>query len=188
MVVTDLSRRRLMAAGGGILLAGALPTGVPVSVWGRAHIGAGWHRYERAEEFYRGVSAGHYRDTRDLLYQAGIVAQLGVGAYLLDLGASDDWCRERIGLFVDRGLAIANEAGLDHRQPDMVRLAQLLSPYGQWRAPFPFELPKIEVIDAERVSATLEDLLETVRQRLTCKDSHQVRTALSTEVANLTRP
>lgn len=187
MVVTDLSRRRLMAAGGGILLAGALPTGVSMSALGRARIGAGWHRYERAEEFYRGVSAGHYRDTRDLLYQAGIVAQLGVGAYLLELGVTDDWCRKRIGLFVDKGLAIANEAGLDHRHPDMDRLAQLLSPYGQWRDPFPSELPKIGEIDVERVSATLEDLLETVRRRLAGKDSPQMRIAQFAEVANLTR-
>src|SRR3546814_1913041 len=54
----------------------------------------------------------------DLLYQAGIVAQLGIGAYLLDLGASDDWCRQRIGLFVDKALAIANEAGLYHRRSE----------------------------------------------------------------------
>ena len=62
-----------------------------------------------------------------VLAVAGIVAQLGIGAYLLDLGASDDWCRQRIGLFVDKALAIANGAGLNHRHPAMLELAGTLS-------------------------------------------------------------
>src|SRR3546814_20326739 len=94
----------------------------------------------------------------DLLYQAGIVAQLGIGAYLLDLGASDDWCRQRIGLFVDKALAIANEAGLYHRDPAMLELAGLLSPYGPWRGPFAAALPAIATINTSRVSAALEGL------------------------------
>lgn len=166
IVTTSLSRRGLVRAGGGLLLTGILPIDDNVSDWGRALQGRGADRFERAEEFYRGVAAGLYRDPRDLLYQAGIVAQLGIGAYLLELGASDDWCRQRIGLFVDKGLAIANQAGLDHRQLDMVQLAQLLSPYGQWRGPFATDLPTIGTIDPLRVSATLEELLDVVRRRL----------------------
>jgi hypothetical protein len=166
IVTTSLSRRGLVCAGGGLLLTGILPIGDNVSDWGHALQGRGADRFERAEEFYRGLSAGLYRDPRDRLYQAGIVAQLGIGAYLLELGASDDWCRQRIGLFIDKGLAIANQAGLNHRQPDMVHLAQLLSPYGKWRGPFAADLPTIGAIDPLRVSATLDDLLEAVRRRL----------------------
>jgi hypothetical protein len=166
IVTTSLSRRGLVRAGGGLLLTGILPINDNVSDWGRALQGRGADRFERAEEFYRGLAAGLYRDPRDLLYQAGIVAQLGIGAYLLELGASDDWCRQRIGLFVDKGLAIANQAGLDHRQGDMVQLARLLSPYGQWRGPFAADLPTIGAIDPLRVSATLEELLDVVRRRL----------------------
>lgn len=166
IVTTSLSRRGLVRSGGGLLLTGILPIDDNVSDCGRALQGRGADRFERAREFYRGVAAGHYRDPRDLLYQAGIVAQLGIGAYLLELGASDDWCRQRIGLFVDKALAIANEAGLNHRQPDMLELAGLLSPYGQWRGPFATDPPKINAIDARRVSAALEDLLGTVRRRL----------------------
>src|SRR3546814_12716200 len=90
----------------------------------------------------------------DFLYGGGVVARLGIGAYLLDLGASDDWCRQRIGLFVDKALAIANEAGLYHRDPAMLELAGLLSPYGQWRGPFAADLPAIETLNTSRVSAT----------------------------------
>ena len=166
IVTTSLSRRGLVCAGGGLLLTGILPIGDNVSDWGHALQGRGADRFERAEEFYRGLSAGLYRDPRDRLYQAGIVAQLGIGAYLLELGASDDWCRQRIGLFIDKGLAIANQAGLNHRQPDMAQLARLLSPYGQWRAPYAADLPAIGAIDSLRVSATLADLLEAVRHQL----------------------
>jgi len=166
IVTTSLSRRGLVRAGGGLLLTGIMPIDDSVSDWARALPGCGADRFERAEEFYRGLAAGLYRDPRDLLYQAGIVAQLGIGAYLLELGASDDWCRQRIGLFVDKALAIANQTGLNHLQPDMAELAQLLSPYGQWRGPFGTDLPSIEAIDPLRVSATLEDLLVTVRRRL----------------------
>lgn len=166
IVTTSLSRRSLVRAGGGLLLTGILPVDDNMSDWGRALQGRGGHRFERAQEFYRGIAAGLYRDPCDLLYQAGIVAQLGIGAYLLDLGASDDWCRQRIGLFVDKALAVANEAGLSHHQPDMARLAQLLSPYGQWRDPFSAGRPVLGAIDPLRVSATLADLLEAVRGRL----------------------
>ena len=166
IVTTSLSRRGLVRAGGGLLLTGIMPIDDSVSDWARALPGCGADRFERAEEFYRGLAAGLYRDPRDLLYQAGIVAQLGIGAYLLELGASDDWCRQRIGLFVDKALAIANQTGLNHLQPDMAELAQLLSPYGQWRGPFAADLPAIETINTSRVSATLDGLLGTVRRRL----------------------
>jgi len=48
----------------------------------------------------------------------------------------------------------------------MVQLARLLSPYGQWRGPYAADLPEIGAIDSPRVSATLADLLETVRRQL----------------------
>src|SRR3546814_15821197 len=99
IVTTSLSRRGLVRAGGGLLLTGILPIDDSVSDGGRGLQGRGADRFERAEEFYRGVAAGLYRHPHDLLYQAGIVAQLGIGAYLLDLGASDDWRSEgrRVG-------------------------------------------------------------------------------------------
>lgn len=166
MVVTDLSRRRLMASGGGILLAGVLPIGVHMRDWGRGHVGAGAHRYERAEEFFRGLAAGLYRDPRDILYQAGIVAQLGITAFLLERGVSDDWCRQQLGLHVDRALAIANRLGLDHRRPEMLALAGHLSPYGVWRQPGAAELPKTVPLDPRAVSAALRNLLVSVRPTL----------------------
>lgn len=166
IVTTSLSRRGFVRSGGGLLLTAILPIDDNVSDGARRLQGRGADRFERAEEFYRSVAAGLYRDPRDLLYQAGIVAQLGIGAYLFELGASDDWCRQRIGLFVDKALAIANEAGLNHRHPAMLELAGLLSPYGQWRGPFAADRSAIETIDASRVSATLNGLLGTVRRRL----------------------
>src|SRR3546814_17768697 len=78
IVTTSLSRRGLVCAGGGLLLTGILPIGDNVSDWGHALQGRGADRFERAEEFYRGVAAGLYRHPHDLLYQAGIVAQLGI--------------------------------------------------------------------------------------------------------------
>ena len=166
MVVTDLSRRRLMASGGGILLAGVLPIGVHMRDWGRGHAGAGAHRYERAEEFFRGLSAGLYRHPRDLLYQAGIVAQLGITAFLLERGASDEWCRQHVGLYVDKGLAIANGWGLDHRHPEMLALARHLSPYGVWRQPGAADLPEFVLPDPREISAVLSGLLASVRRTL----------------------
>src|SRR3546814_20993479 len=70
IVTTSLSRRGLVCAGGGLLLTGILPIGDNVSDWGHALQGRGADRFERAEEFYRGLSAGLYRDPRDRLYQA----------------------------------------------------------------------------------------------------------------------
>lgn len=166
IVTTDLSRRRLMGAGGGLLLTGIMPV-INVHDWGWSPTGRGADRLDRAEEFFRGMSAGVYRDQRDLLYQAGIVSQLSIGAYLLELGASDDWCRRSIGLFVDKGLSIANDAGLDHRSPDMTKLARLLSPYGQWRAPFVTDLPDLGGIACGELTKTVAELLDAVRRRMT---------------------
>lgn len=171
MVVTDLSRRRLMAAGGGILLTGALPIGVHMSDRGVGHAGAGAHRYERAQEFFQGLAAGLYRHPHDLLYQAGIVAQLGITAFLLERGAPDEWCRQHIGLYVDKGLAIANGWGLDHRRPEMLALARLLSPYGLWRQPGAVDLPEPVLLDPREVSAALGDLLASVRPTLLLADN-----------------
>ena len=166
MVVTDLSRRHLMAAGGGILLAGALPMGVNMTKWERDSLGAGVHRYKRAEEFFSGLSSGPYRDRRDLLYRAGIVAQLGITAFLLERGATDEWCRQHVGLHVDKALAIANSWDLNHRHPDMLVLANHLSPYGVWRQPGAADLPRAVVRDPQDVSETLSKLLASVHRAL----------------------
>lgn len=166
MVVTDLSRRHLMVAGGGILLAGALPIGGHMRERGRGNAGAGLHRYERAEEFFRGLATGPYRDPRDFLYQAGIIAQLGITAYLLERGASDEGCRRNLGLYIDKALAIANGWGLDHRRPAMFALASHLSPYGVWRQPGAANLPRVVGLDPQDVSETLSKLLASVRPAL----------------------
>ena len=105
IVTTSLSRRGLVRAGGGLLLTGILPIDDNVSDWGRSLQGRGADRFERAQEFYQGVAAGLYRDPRDLLYQAGIVAQL-LGA--VPFGAAK--------ISVDRDAALAGMADRIERE------------------------------------------------------------------------
>lgn len=92
-------------------------------------------RYHNAERFFRSIEEGLIHDCFDLLYQTGIVLQLGISAHLLDIGFNDDWCRCHIGLRIAKSLAYANVTGFDYRDPHTDLLAAILTPYGRWRHP-----------------------------------------------------
>ena len=89
-------------------------------------------RYHNAEGFFAGIEAGFPFRRKDILYQAGIVAQLALSAHLLDVGFPDAWCVRHIGLRVGKSLAYANATGLAHDCFDMARLAAILTPYWKW--------------------------------------------------------
>src|SRR3546814_19235265 len=59
-------------------------------------------RFRNAREFMGGLEAHALQDHESFLYSAGIVTQLGLTAYLFGKGLTDDWCRERIGLDVEK--------------------------------------------------------------------------------------
>ena len=90
-------------------------------------------RYHNAEEFFASVEEGLVRGRSNLLYQTGIVLQLGLSAHLLDVGFTDDWCRRHVGLRVAKSLAYANATGFDYDDADTNLLAAILTPYGKWR-------------------------------------------------------
>lgn len=92
-------------------------------------------RYRNAESFFASVEDRKIRHGPDLLYQTGIVIQLALSSHLLDVGFDDAWCARYLGLNIAKSLACANATGLDHRAPDMERLAATLSPYSRWRYP-----------------------------------------------------
>jgi len=88
-------------------------------------------RYQTAHEFFPDVDKP-VQDLRDFLYYAGITAQLGLCAHLLDVGFPDEWCARNIGLRVAKSLAYANATGFGHDCPRMARLARVLTPYWKW--------------------------------------------------------
>jgi hypothetical protein len=88
-------------------------------------------RYQTAHEFFLDIGKP-VRDLPDLLYHAGITAQLGLSAHLLDVGIPDEWCARNIGLRVAKSLAYANATGFGHDCPKMARLARVLTPYWKW--------------------------------------------------------
>src|SRR3546814_7017053 len=92
-------------------------------------------RFRNAREFMGGLEAHALQDHESFLYSAGIVTQLGLTAYLFGKGLTDDWCRERIGLDVEKALAFAHHLGLGCNCPRIAVLVQLLGNYGQWRKP-----------------------------------------------------
>lgn len=92
-------------------------------------------RYQNAHSFFATLERGIHMRINDILYQSGIVAQLALSAHLLDVGFSDVWCAKHIGLDVSKSLHCANASGFGHDCSDMERLADVLSPYGQWRNP-----------------------------------------------------
>jgi len=89
-------------------------------------------RYHNAEEFFAGTEAGFRRGRDDLLYQTGIVLQLGLSAHLLDVGFDDQWCARHIGHRVAKSLAYANATGFGHRDAEIELLAAILTPYWKW--------------------------------------------------------
>jgi len=92
-------------------------------------------RYHRAESFFETLEAGILTSNDEVLYYSGIVAQLALNSYLLDIGFEDEWCARHIGLRVAKSLAYANATGLGHERPDMARLAAVLTPYWKWNLP-----------------------------------------------------
>lgn len=94
----------------------------------------------------RGLSRVRYRDavtalsmigtearaTDVLLYRAGVIAQLGLSAHLLDVGFADEWCAKHIRQDIAKALAYANASGLGWERAEMLRLAETLSPYWKW--------------------------------------------------------
>jgi hypothetical protein len=105
----------------------------PVSI-GRSKEGRSLSRsrYHTAESFFASIEAGFSSRRGDMLYRAGIVAQLALSAHLLDVGFPDTWCARHIGLRVAKSLAYANATGLAHDCPGMARLAIVLTPYWKW--------------------------------------------------------
>lgn len=88
-------------------------------------------RYATAHDFFPDIGKP-VQDLSDFLYHAGITAQLGLSAHLLDVGFPDEWCARNIGLRVAKSLAYANATGFGHDCPKMARLARVLTPYWKW--------------------------------------------------------
>ncbi|MCC4252781.1 hypothetical protein LL251_10190 [Sphingobium naphthae] len=99
-------------------------------------------RYHRAEAFMPHRWREYGMGRHDFLYRAGIVAQLGLSAHLLDVGFSDTWNARHIGLRVAKSLAYANATGFGHDCPEMARLALVLTPYCRWNTPRLFGEPE----------------------------------------------
>ncbi len=91
-------------------------------------------RYHNAEEFFASVEEGFHRDRYNLLYQTGIVMQLGLSAHLLDVGFDDQWCARFVGHRVAKSLAYANATGLGYEGPEIELLAAILTPYWKWNS------------------------------------------------------
>jgi len=88
-------------------------------------------RFRAAHDFFPDA-IGTLQDLPDFLYRAGITAQLGLSAHLMDVGFPDEWCARNIGLRVAKSLAYANATGFGHDCPSMARLARVLTPYWKW--------------------------------------------------------
>jgi hypothetical protein len=119
-------------------------------------------RFERALEFKNGLERHVAGNQADFLYHAGIVSQLGLTAYLFGHGITDDWCRERIGLNVEKALAFANHLGLGCNCPRIAVLVQLLGNYGQWRMPFLPELPDVSRLQTGPLTKDVIRLIDQV--------------------------
>ena len=72
------------------------------------------------------------RTTEGMLYRAGVIAQAGLSAHLLDVGFDDEWCAKHIRHNIEKGLAYSNASGLAWERTEMQRLAETLSPYWKW--------------------------------------------------------
>lgn len=123
-------------------------------------------RLTRAFEFYQGLDLHREEQIPDFLYHSGIVTHLGLTAYLLDHGITDDWCRQNIRLDVGKALCLANRLDLEMHCQRTENLAQILSPYGQWRRPIEIDLPKPFQIDRVQAVRDIRQLLDHVHGRL----------------------
>lgn len=91
-------------------------------------------RYHNAEGFFPHNEPRSPQGWRNFLYMSGITAHLGLSSHLLDVGFPDHWNARHIGYQISKSLAYANATGLDHRCPDMARLAAVLTPYWKWNS------------------------------------------------------
>ncbi|KXU33369.1 hypothetical protein A0J57_05585 [Sphingobium sp. 22B] len=121
-------------------------------------------RYHNAESFLWGLNQGICgNDVGEMLYRSGIVVQLGLSSYLLDIGFSDEWNARHIRLDVAKSLAYANATGFGHGCPDMARLAAVLSPYWKWGHAHRFEArPDDGGFTTSKVAPLLRTLLDHV--------------------------
>lgn len=158
---TPLSRREALAASLGSATAGATvipasrraaePMTLIRSKDGRRLSG---FRYRNAEAFFMGIEHGRYGRAHDLLYQAGIVAQLALSSHLLDVGFEDQWCARNLGLDIGAALSCANATGLGYSSSEFAKLAVIISPYNRWRNPdlagvrtsLPTNLPEVGLV------------------------------------------
>lgn len=131
---------------------------------GRSRIGrsASRFRYHNAESFFRGIEKGIVRDARDLLYQTGIVLQLGLSSHLFDVGFTDEWCARHIGLNVARSLAYANATSFGFELHEFSLLAAILSPYGRWRFAEPGERADDVPFTPDQIRMLTRNLLDHV--------------------------
>ncbi len=164
-----MHRRKFLAALGG---SAALPytsiswpSALPALATG-GDISFAAARLERAFEFYRGLDLHHEERLADFLYHSGIVTHLGLTAYLIEQGVTDDWCRQNIRLDVRKALWLANSLDLGIHCQRTSHLAQILSPYGKWRRPIAVDLPKPGRLDRAHATSDIKQLLEHVHGRL----------------------
>jgi hypothetical protein len=105
------------------------------------------------------------RTIEGMLYRAGIIAQAGLSAHLLDVGFDDDWCAKHIRHNIEKSLAYSNASGLGWERSEMQRLAETLSPYWKWNrvAIWHRGRPDDGGFAAEEVTILLLALLDQVR-------------------------
>lgn len=123
-------------------------------------------RLERAKEFMHGLHLHIDGDPPDFLYQAGIVTQLGLTAFLFEKGLTDDWCKTQIGMDIEKALLAANRFGLELNCGRMGEFTRLLGPYGRWRRPFSAELPDPGVIQVGQASEDVRRMMEHIEKVL----------------------
>lgn len=121
-------------------------------------------RYHNAESFFAPVVQGFAFRQSDHLYQVGIVLQLALSSHLLDVGFADAWCRQNIGLYLNKSLERANATGLVHDCPELEKLAGFLSPYGRWRNASATETADACPLSGEQICHVTRELLDRVRE------------------------
>ncbi|MET3762998.1 hypothetical protein [Sphingomonas sp. UYEF23] len=121
-------------------------------------------RYHTAETFFAPIERQSVQSLEDTLYRAGVVAQLGLSSHLIDVGFADAWCARHVGLCVADSLAYANATGLGHDCRDMVRLAEVLTPYCKWNSFHLWDAPPPDDggFTAKQIRVLLRALLDRV--------------------------
>lgn len=121
-------------------------------------------RCRGAEEFIPCCDPDAPGGLPNILYFAGITAQLALSSHLLDVGFPDDWCARHVGYQVSRSLAYANATGFGYECAETARLAQVLSPYWKWntRSLFDNPCPDDGGFTAREIEVILLDLMEHV--------------------------